>query len=216
MTQGKNAEALAQLLRAKELDPSSAQVRNHLGLAYYMLGELERAVVELEEAIDIDENFSEAHNNIARVLIDLKEFKKAREHLFIASNDLTYSRKDKVLLNQGLSYFFQGQYKKSEPFFLKSISRNRDNCLAYNYYGRAKIEQESFVKASKALEQAVYQCKDRGFDEPHYYSGIALFRLGKKTKAIARLQEGRKKYPKGPNRNKISDMINLMRITDPK
>ncbi len=216
LAQGKKPEALEQFLIAKELDPDSALISNHLGLAYYFLQEYEHAVVALKEAIDLKPKYSEAHNNLGRVYIDMSDYSAARKHLSVAANDLTYGAKDKVWLNLGLSYFFENRYDKSESYFLKSISLNRNNCLGYNYYGRVQIEKEQYQQAAKALDQAIYHCKRKGFDEPHYYSAIAFFRLGFKEKAIARLEEGLKKFPKGPNREKIEEMIKLMKITETK
>ena len=88
--------------------------------------------------------------------------------------------------------------------------------MAYNYYGRSLIELEDFKKAAKTLDQAIYHCQRTGLDEPHYYSAISLFRLGAKAKAIARLQEGQKLFPNGPNKHKIAEMINLMKLTETK
>ncbi len=216
LAKGQKAKALEQLLTAKELDPDNALIHNHLGLCYYFLKEYEHAILALKNAIELNSGYSEAHNNLGRVYIEIKDFERARKHLAQAAADLTYSNKDKVWLNFGLTYFFQNEYEKSENYFLKAISMNRENCLAYNYYGRSQVEQERFQKASKALDQAIYHCRLKGFDEPHYYSGISFFRLGYKSKAIARLEEGRKKFPNGPNREKIDEMINLMKLTDTK
>lgn len=216
LTKGQYARALEHMLQAKKYDPSNSLYLNHLGLTYYFLKEHERAIIELKAALDEKDDYSEAHNNLGRLYIDTRDFRSARHHLNKALSDLTYPNKDKVWLNMGLSYFFENRYKKSETFFLRSISLNRENCLAYNYYGRSQIEQNKFKKAVKAFDQAIYHCNNSGFDEPHYYSAISLFRLGHKSKAIARLQEGKKKFPKGTNRGKIDEMINLMRITETK
>ncbi len=216
LAKNKREQALEQLLIARDLDPKNPLILNHLGMAYYFMKEYEHAIISLKNAISEDPNYSEAHNNLGRVYIDIKNFHGAQIHLNKAAADLTYANKDKVWLNLGLNYFFQRNYKASESYFLKSISMNRQNCLAYNYYGRAQVELEKFKKAAKALDQAIYHCRKKGFDEPHYYSAISFFRLGYKAKAIARLQEGRKKFPKGPNRKKIDEMIALMKLTDTK
>lgn len=216
LAKNKKEQALEQLLIAKDLDPDNPLILNHLGMAYYFMKEYEHAIISLQSAISEKENYSEAHNNLGRVYIDIKNYEQARFHLNKAASDLTYANKDKVWFNLGLSYFFQRNYKTSENYFLKSISMNRDNCLAYNYYGRSQVEMENYKKAAKALDQAIYHCRQKGFDEPHYYSAISFFRLGYKSKAIARLQEGRKKFPKGPNRKKIDEMISLMKLTDTK
>ncbi len=214
IAQNKRAQGLDQLLIAKKLDPKNPLILNHLGLAYFFMGEHEHAIIELKNAISEKEDYSEAHNNLGRAYIEVKNFAAAQAHLDKAAADLTYSHKDKVWLNYGLSYFFQNDFKKSENYFLKAISMNRKNCLAYSYYGRAQVEQENFKKAAKTLDQAIYHCRKKGFDEPYYYSAIAMFRLGYKSNAISRLEEGRKKFPKGENRKKIDEMLNLMKLTE--
>lgn len=216
VSRGDYERGLAQLLIARDLEPSNPLTLNHLGLTYYFMKEYEHSIIALKSAISEKPQYSEAHNNLGRVYIDIKDFALARVHLNKALQDLTYSHKDKVWVNLGLSYFMQGQYKTSQTYFLKAISVNRTNCLAYNYYGRSEIELEHFKKAAKSLDKAIYHCRKRGFDEPHYYSAISLFRLGYKSKAIARLQEGRKLFPRGPNKKKTEEMINLMRITETK
>lgn len=208
--------ALKELLLARKLDGNNPLIHNHLGLTYYFLKEYEHSVISLKNALSKKANYSEAHNNLGRVYIDIKQFNQARFHLFKAANDLTYPHKDKVWLNIGLSHFYEDQFGIAQKYFLKSISANRRNCLAYNYYGRSLVEKENFKRASKALDKAVYHCRGKEFDEPHYFGAIALFRMGLKGKAIARLQEARKLYPKGPYREKITSMLELMKITETK
>ena len=209
-------KGLNHLLISKKLDPSNPNTHNQVGVAYYLMGEYEHAILSFRDAISRKESYSEARNNLGRVLIDVKDFSGARIQLQKAASDLTYPHKDKVWLNFGLSYFFEFQYKKSLNFFLKSIATNRRNCLAHAYYGRALVELEDFSKSAPALDKAIYQCRNRGFDEPHYYSAISLFRLGKKNLAISRLQEALKLYPKGPYRAKNLEMLELLNITDTK
>lgn len=213
-SQDQKEKALQQLLLARDLDPGNELILNHLGLAYYFLKEYERAVVTFNSALDVKPNYTEAMNNLGRTYIDMNDFVSAQQILNKASNDLTYPSKDKIWLNLGLSYFNQNNFKQSQNYFLKAIAANRENCLAYNYYGRSQIELEKYDKAVKAMDQAIYHCRVKGFDEPHYYGAISLFRLGYKSKAIARLQEGRKLYPDGPNKQKMEEMINLMKITE--
>lgn len=216
LSRNQNEKALDQLLMANKLDPDNALILNHLGLAYYFQKEYELAIIALKNSITKNPMYSEAHNNIGRIYLDIKDFVQARKHLQIAASDLTYPHKDKVWLNMGLSYFYENKFENSKSFFLKSISANRQNCLAYNYYGRSLIELEDFKKATTAFDQAIYHCKGRGFDEAHYYSAISLFRVGDKANAIARLYEGRKLYPNGPNKKKIDEMLNLMKLTETK
>jgi type IV pilus assembly protein PilF len=214
LNQQKLEPALEQLQKAHELDPKDPMILNHLGLAYFFLKEYNLAILNLNKAVSLKPDFTEAHNNLGRAYIEVKNFNQARKHLSTAAQDLTYISKDKVWLNLGLSYFHENQYEKSLNYFVKSISYNRDNCLAYNYYGRSLLETEDYKKAVTALDQAIYHCRKRGLDEPHYYGAISLYRLGYKSKALARLKEGRKLFPEGENKTRIDDMIKILRVTD--
>lgn len=214
VAKGQYAKGLDHLLKAKQFDPRNPLYLNHLGLTYYFMEEHALAIQAMKNAIEEKPSYSEAHNNLGRTYIEIKDFESARKHLLIAAADLTYPHQDKVWLNMGLSYFMQNKFKKSQNYFLKSISANRSNCLAYNYYGRTEIELENFRKAAKILDQAIYHCRKKGTDEPHYYSAIALFRTGYKSRAMARLKEGRKLFPSGPNRTKMDEMLKLMSITE--
>jgi type IV pilus assembly protein PilF len=214
--QGEYEKALEQLLIAKELDPKNELFLNHLGLTYYFMKEYEHSIVAFKSALSENPKYSEVQNNLGRVYIDIKDFTSAQQHLDLAASDLTYPHKDKVWFNMGLNYFMQNKYKLAQPYFLKAISVNRSHCLAYNYFGRCEIELEKFKKAARTLDQAIYHCQQKNFDEPHYYSAIALFRLGYKSKAIARLQESKKLYPNGSMTKKIDEMMNLMKITETK
>ena len=216
MRQGKYPQSLKHFLVASEINPGHSHTWNQLGLVYFFQKEYERSIVSFNEALSIDKAFSEAHNNLARVYIEIKNYPLAKKHLDIAAKDLTYSNKDKVWLNYGLSQFNQNKFGKAKMYFLKSISTNRKNCMAYNYYGRTLVEQENFKHAAKSLDKAIYHCQKKGFAQPHYYSAISLFRLGYKSKAIARLNEGMKLYPKSDYNQKMNEMLELMKITNTK
>ena len=207
---GEYERALEHFLKAQKLDSQNPLILNHLGLAYYLQKEYEYAVMALNEALILKKNYSEAHNNLGRVYVDMKDFSRARKHLFKAVSDLTYPNRDKVWLNIGLSFFEENRYKKSEEYFLKALKANRQNCLAYNYYGRSLLEREKFKSAIKAFDRAIYRCRPYSLDQPHYYSAVSLFQTGQKSRAIARLKEGKKLYPKGSYREKIRDMIALL------
>ena len=211
LAKDQKSKSLQQLLTAHKLDPSNTLILNHLGMAYYFLKEYEHAIVTLKEAIRKDPNHSEAHNNIGRVYIEIKDFQLARKHLSKASSDLTYSHKDKVWLNLGLSYFFEGKFKKSKTYFLKSLGNNDKNCLAQNYYGRSQMELEKFKQAIQAFNKAIQTCGKKHSYEPHYYGAISLFHLGHQLKALSFLSQSRQ-YFSGLNLQKIDRAIKEMKV----
>ncbi len=211
MAKGQKYKSLQQLLTAHKLDPSNTLILNHLGMTYYFLKEYEHAIVTLKEAIRKNPNYSEAHNNLGRVYIEIKDFQSARKHLAKASSDLTYSHKDKVWLNLGLSYFFDGKFKKSELYFQKALENNDKNCLVHNYYGRSQMDLGKFKKAVHAFNEAIKTCGEKHSYEPHYYGAISLFHLGYQSKALSFLSNSRKHFS-GLNLQKIDRVIKQMKI----
>ncbi len=207
---GQKSKSLQQLLMAHELDPANTLILNHLGMAYYFLKEYEHSIVTLEEAVKKDPNYSEVHNNLGRVYIEIQDFQSARKHLAKAASDLTYSHKDKVWLNLGLSYFFAGKYKQSESHFLKALENNNKNCLAHNYYGRSQMELKKFKLAVQAFKKAIHYCGKKHSYEPHYYGALSLFRLGHRSKALTFLSANRKHFS-GLNLQKINKTIKQLK-----
>lgn len=207
-------QSLQQLKIAHDLDSRNHNILNNLGLVYYFLGEFEESIYHLKKALSHKSDYSEAHNNLGRVYIEVRDYEQARIHLNRALADLTYPNRDKVFVNLGLSHFRGGNLALAEPFFLKAIAANRENCLGYNYLGRSLIELKKFKRAVKSLNQAIYHCRENNFDESHYFSAVALFQSGKKNRAISRLQEAQKLYPKGPYQRKVKTMLELMSITE--
>ena len=213
LAKNQKSKALEQLLLAHKTNPSDTLILNHLGMAYYFLKEYEHSIVTLKQALQLKPDYSEVHNNLGRVYIEIQDFQKAREHLLKASLDLTYPHKDKVWLNLGLSYFFEQRYQKSEEYFKKALQANNQNCLVHNYYGRSQMELGKFRKAASTFNKAIHSCqKNKAFGEPYYYGALCIFRLGNASKAIAYLSAGRKHSSK-PMQGKMDKILDQMRIS---
>lgn len=202
-------DALKELLEAQDLDPKDALIQNNLGLTYFMRERYELAETHLRRAIQINKQFTDARNNLARVLIEQKKYKEARFYLEIVFEDLTYPQPGKAYINLGLSYFREGNFVAAKEAFLKSIGFDRENCLAQNYYGRSLLELNEHAKAIQAFDQATGYCVKVNFDEPIYYSAIAYYRMGDLIKARSRLESLLEK--KSALKDKAESMLGLLR-----
>ncbi len=202
--------ALKDLLSAQDLDPKNPIIQNNLGLVYFMREKLDISIQHFTKAIELNNSYTEARNNLSRVLIEKKKFKEAQSQLQIVMNDLTYGNQEGANINQGLLYFNKGEFLKSQEAFLKTLQFNPENCLAQSFFGRAYLELNNTAKAAEALDRAVSLCQRELFDEPHFYSAIAHFRIGEKEKAKTRFNEIIKFYPKGKYKEKARAMLDLI------
>jgi type IV pilus assembly protein PilF len=209
--QGNFPFALRELLKAEELDPSSPIVQNNLGQVYFLRDRFELAEKSFLKAIQLQPDYSEARNNLARTYIEEGKYAAAEKELKIVFNDLTYAGGTKAYINWGLSRFLQKDYVGAQSAFAKVLESQSDDCVANTYYGRSLFEQKEYARAAEALDRAVGFCQKNLIDEPHYYSALAYYRLGEKSKAVARFEEIVRLYPQGKFREKSKALLYMIR-----
>ena len=76
---GRMDKALEEGKLAKQLDPLTPIITADLGTAYYWVGDYDKAIVELEEALELDKDFSHAWWALGLVYLEQGLFNKAIE-----------------------------------------------------------------------------------------------------------------------------------------
>lgn len=203
--------ALREFLKAEELDPSNPVIHNNLGQVYFLRDRLELSEKHFRRAVSLAPNYSDARNNLARLLIEKADYKNAEKELRIVLDDLTYSSPQKAYINLGLAKFNQKQYAQAQEAFAKVLESTKDDCVANTYFGRTFFEMKDYPRAAEALDRAIGFCQRSLFDEPHYYSALAYYRMGERSRSIARFEELIKYYPSGKFREKSKGMLDLIR-----
>lgn len=203
--------ALRELLLAEKLDPKNEMIQNNLGLTYFFRERYDLAAEHLKRAVELKPTFTEARNNYARVLIEQAKYEEALKELKTVLDDLTYSDPAKAWVNVGLAYFNKGDFAQAKNALATAIQIDRNHCLGQTLYGRSLLELGELTAAARALDNAVVVCRPSKFDEPHYYSGLTYYKLGKTSAAIARLEEVIKLYPQGQYAKKAESMLKLMK-----
>lgn len=212
LNQGNYPQALKELLAAEKLDPENPVVQNNLGLAYFVRERFDLAEKHISKAIALKEDYTEARNNLATVYIEQGQLDKALVQAQKTVNDLTYSTPEKAQNTLGIIYFKKSNFKTAKVQFQKALQYQPDNCTAASYYGRTLYELKDLKKSAEALDQASRLCQRSQFDEPHYYSALAYYKLGDVEKSESRLEELLKLYPQGKYLDKAKDMLeNLKR-----
>jgi type IV pilus assembly protein PilF len=204
-------QALTELLTAQELDPNNAVIQNNLGLTYFFRERLDLAEIHIRKAIKLEPKYSDARNNLSRVLIERGRYTEAIQEARTVMEDLTYQSPEKPLINLGMAQFKLGQYELARKSLQKALDFQRDNCLAHSYFGRTYFEVKDFTRASEALDRAAGFCQRLQFDEPQYYSALSYYQLGQKQKAEERLESLLKLYPNGRYSDKAKTMLETIR-----
>lgn len=211
LMQGNIPQAISALMDAEKLAPDDPAIKNNLGLAYFMRERYDLAEQKLRQALRLKGDFSDARNNLARVMIELQKPQEALKEALRVTKDLTYGSPEKPWLNAGMAYFQMGQWKEARAAMQKSIEYQRENCLAQSYLGRTYYEEGNYQRATEILDQAIQSCMKSQIDEPHYYSALSYFQLGQKAKSIARFNEVIKLYPNGKYIDKSKSMLETIK-----
>jgi type IV pilus assembly protein PilF len=211
LQKGFTAQALGTLLKAETLDGKNANVQNFLGMTYFILKQNKTALDHFRRALYLDPQFTEARNNMVRVLIEAGNFKKAHEEGDRVLRDLTYGQKNLALTNIGLLYVREKNYKSALPYLQKAIRLDKTNCLTYSLYGRSLYELGDLRSALPVFDAALPLCKKAQVDEAHYYAALAYYKSGDHNRGIGLMNETLLFYPDGQFQEKAKASLELMR-----
>jgi Tfp pilus assembly protein PilF len=211
LQQGNYPSALRALLDSERLDPTNSLTQNNLGIAYLVREKYELAESHFKRSLTLDPSYTDARNNLGRLYLDIGMYDKAIHELELASRDLTYDQPEKSWSNLGQAYFFAGQYARAKVAFHNSLKARPANCYTMNYYGRTLFELKEFKTSAESLDQAIRLCEKSKFEEPHFYSGMSLYKLGSVERARTRFEEMLQLYPNGMYAAKAKEMLELIK-----
>ena len=110
---GKFRLAIPEFGKAIELNPSSPDYRNALGMALMFNRQLDDAIKVFEEALTIDPKSSETKNNLASAYLMKGELEPARVLLLQVKDDFIYPTPHFVYFNLARIYERQGKIDKA-------------------------------------------------------------------------------------------------------
>lgn len=190
------AQALAYLMKSKELNPKDSKARNNLGMAYYFRDQPELAEQELKAAISLDEKNSDAHLNLGSIYMEKNRLKEARIQFEYALQDLTFPNQYRNYYNLGLLSLKEGDRREAFEYLAKSIKEKLDYCPAHFKLGEMYSEEFRYKQALDAFkESGKGTCVSD--PAPQYHQAMTLVNLNRTTEAKRKFQEIMEKFSSG-------------------
>lgn len=190
------AQALAYLMKSKELNPKDSKTRNNLGMAYYFRDQPELAEQELKAAISLDEKNSDAHLNLGSIYMEKNRLKEARIQFEYALKDLTFPNQYRNYYNLGLLSLKEGDRREAFEYLAKSIKEKLDYCPAHFKLGEMYSEEFRYKQALDAFkESGKGTCVSD--PAPQYQQALTLVNLNRTTEAKRKFQEIMEKFSSG-------------------
>ncbi len=160
--------------KEKKKIPIEKDAREFLnrGNLFYNLNEFEEAEKEYREAIRINPNYADAHNNLGNLFCHLKQYREAEKE---------YKEAIKINPNYAESHYHLGNllfyrfhcYREAEKEYKEAIKINPYIAEAHNNLGNLFCHLKQYREAEKEYKEAIKI--NPNYAESHYHLGNLLF-----------------------------------------
>ncbi len=184
--------------------PKPAQAYYFKALEMAHAGATEKAIEQLQSAINLYPNFTLALNEMGVQYLKLNQPDKAIG--MFASAVKTSPEAFTPRLNYSIMLVNDKKYTEAETSLRLALKKNESSGVAHLYLGRALIGKRSFDEAEKELQRAI----NTGSNEmsiAHYYLGGIYWGKREYKLAATELQTYLKLNPKAPNTARLQETI---------
>lgn len=147
--------ALQELLKVEPAAKHMSRYHFDSGMIYLGLEELEQARDGFAKAVEIDDDFGEAWNNLGKIQEALKQDAYAEASYRKAFSILTYVTPEFSAYNLGVLLLRQGRAKEAEEFGRKALARNWRYIPAYKLLSDAFVAQNRMDEAEAVLKSGL-------------------------------------------------------------
>jgi Tfp pilus assembly protein PilF len=195
LQEGDSTGALQSVLTAEQNGLKSAELFHTKALAYYFKRDLENALVSAKKTIEVEPKFSQAHNTLGKILMDLGKADQAIPYFSFAAKDPLNREAYKARTSLGIVYYRMAKFTESlEQLDVAIREEPRDSCLAYYYRGHLRIKNTVASSAILDYKNATKpQCGP--FEDAHFALGLAYENNRQIDLAKQKFLEIQKLYP---------------------
>jgi tetratricopeptide (TPR) repeat protein len=184
---------IASFKEAVELNPKSELFRLHLGMAYFLSGDLKNAEKAFNQTLEINKDSKDAYRQLGRLYMRTGEWDRAVENFKEDLSRPGTPQPHRVYNWLALSYYNQGLYADAEREWGKALEL-KDNAAIRLNLALAYKEQERFDQALQFLEKAV--ALNPEFPQAHYEISQLLILNKKMDQAVEHFKKVIRLAPK--------------------
>jgi tetratricopeptide (TPR) repeat protein len=164
-------------------DTENAEAHLEAAATFYAAGEYDKAVIELEKAIELEPDNAEAHTNLA-----LSYFKNGDyENAVAAWTEVIKFNPDEAgpYYERGTSYFNLKKYESAIADLTQAIDLDPTNADAYRVRGKSHAFMENYEQAIADFSQAIEL--DPTSDEAYFNRAVSTTKIGKSKNDLANI-----------------------------
>jgi tetratricopeptide (TPR) repeat protein len=202
-------DALEELTIAVDMYRKEPSYYNALGLAYFARGMNRDAKSNMEKAIRLNPEFSEAHVNLAAVYLVERDWDMAISESRKALKNIFYRTPELAHFNIGLGYHNKGENETALKSFKKAVEHNSDYSLAYYNMGTTLEEMNRFKASIRAYQKAIKASP--GYLDAHFGLATVLVKNKEKIRAMKVFEKIIKIAPESEQARSAREYIDLIR-----
>lgn len=208
-TKGLVEPALEELLKAVQLDPQNPDAHNLLGLVFLRKGaeseelsirnqclkgddlrlekqdgdaQFNKAQAQFEKAIALKDDFSEARNNLAVVMIHFGRYDEAAQLEEKAVGNIVYHEPYVAHGNLGWAYLEKHDYARAGKALRQALFEQPKFCVGRYRLAKVYYEQQEWDHAADEIEQVVSD-KACPIQEAYQLAGLIALRRDQRDEA---------------------------------
>lgn len=198
--------AVEDLRKALTADSTNAVARNHLGLAYYALGQKSLAREEIARSLVDDPKYSDAYINLGNFAAEEGDKRMAKHYLNKALENLEYRYRHRVLTNLAGVAISENNTLEAKRFLYQSLQINPDYCLSHFLLGTLLMREDRPAAAAQEFTMSVAKtCA--GNPEGHLQLGLAHLKTRNFAKARTELVYLVEQFPQSLQAQKAGDYL---------
>ncbi len=201
-------EALIELLKAEEMSAPSPEIYNAIGLAYFCLGEAQKAKDAYSMAVALRPDYSDAHTNLAALYLAQGKWMKAIEESDAALRNRFYLNPERAYNNKAYALEMMGKDKEALENYNKAIRYNPRFIRAYENLIAFFLRRDRIKDAREVLANA----ESQGLTSAGliYFKASLAMIYGDRQKGLKLFREVIKKYPNTPWARKASTYLTTL------
>lgn len=199
MRNGRNPEAIGELLQAVRLDPADKHIRLALAEAYRRAGRVAETEQHLKAALEIDPSFHAAHLNLSGLYVQLERYEEAIVHAQRLLDDPTFPHPWRALTNLGWAEYRLGRVDQAAAHLRLALDYKDSYWPARLNLGILAADRGDREQAVEHFERVLEaQPGPLAEAEARYRLAELYVSMGDKRSAIAQLTKASDLRPSGP------------------
>lgn len=175
---GQYIGALKELLEADKNAPNDPVINYYLGIAYHGRGLRDMAMERFQTAISLKKDYSEAHNYLGTIYMDMGQWEKAVDSFDQALKNYLYETPALALYNSGWAYYNLQKYDIALSRYQQALRQDRMATLQPQIeknMGLIYIKQSNLGQAKEHLEKAV--TLNPSLYDAHFFLGETYLKI---------------------------------------